>query len=116
MRPIYKLLTKNNQFIWTRDCQKAFDTIKELVISDKVLVHFNPNFLIILTTDDGIAGCLSHIMPDGSERPISFILRTFVAAENNYSVTDKEALAIYWSVKKLFQYLQYQRFTIRTDH
>ena len=55
-------------------------------------------------------------MPDGNERPISFISRTFVPAEKNYSVTDKEALAIYWSVRKLFQYLQNQKFTIRTDH
>jgi hypothetical protein len=72
-----------------------------------------------LTTDgskDDIAGCLLHTIPDRNDRSISFILRTFVAAENNYSVTDKEALAIYWSVKKLFQYLQNQRFIIRTDH
>lgn len=67
-------------------------------------------------SNEGIAGCLSHIMPDGSERPISFISRIFVPAENNYFVTDKEALAIYWSVRKLFQYLQNQKFTIRTDH
>ncbi|VVC35786.1 Integrase, catalytic core,Aspartic peptidase domain,Ribonuclease H-like domain,Retrotransposon gag [Cinara cedri] len=103
----------------TPDCQIAFDKIKELVISDKVLVHFNPSFPIILTTDasnDGIAGCLSHKMPDGDERPISFISRTFMPAENNYSITDKEALAIFWSVRKLFQYLQNQVFTIRTDH
>ncbi|VVC41753.1 Ribonuclease H-like domain,Integrase, catalytic core,Reverse transcriptase domain [Cinara cedri] len=119
MKPIYNLLTKNKHFCWTPDCQIAFDKIKELVISDKVLVHFNPSFPIILTTDasnDGIAGCLSHKMPDGDERPISFISRTFMPAENNYSVTDKEALAIFWSVRKLFQYLQNQVFTIRTDH
>jgi len=69
-----------------------------LVISDKIIVHFNPNYPIILSTDasnDGIAGCLSHKMPDGSERPISIISRTFMTARNNYSVTDKEALAIY---------------------
>ncbi|KAF0708423.1 Reverse transcriptase domain-containing protein [Aphis craccivora] len=87
--------------------------------ADNVLVHFNSNYPIILSTDasnEGIAGCLSHIMPDGSERPISFISRIFVPAENNYFVTDKEALAIYWSVRKLFQYLQNQKFTIRTDH
>jgi len=36
--------------------------------------------------------------------------------KKNYFVTDKEALAIYWSVRKLFQYLQNQQFIIRTDH
>jgi len=38
MRPIYNLLTKNKQFCWTRDCQIAFDKIKELIVSDNVLV------------------------------------------------------------------------------
>lgn len=105
MRPIYNILTKNKQFCWTRDCQIAFDKIKELIISNNVLVHFNTNYSIILSTDasnDGIAGCLSHKMADGRERLISFISRTYVPAENNYSVTDKEALAINGRLKNYF--------------
>jgi len=72
-------------------------------------VHFNPNYPIILSTDasnDGIADCLSHKMPDGSERPISIISRTSMPTRNNYSVTDKEALAIYCSIRVLLQYSQ----------
>jgi len=119
MKPIYNLFTKIKRFYWTWDCQLVFDQVKKLVISDKVLVHFNPNYPIILSTDasnDGIVDCLSHKMLDGSERPISFISRTFAQVETNYSVADKEALAIYWSVRKLLQYLQNQQFIIRTDH
>lgn len=55
-------------------------------------------------------------MKDGSERPITFISRTLMPTEKHYSVTDKEALAVYWSVRKLFQYLQNQKFVIKTDH
>jgi len=51
MKPIYNLLTKNKRFCLTLDCQLTFDQVKELFILDKVLVHFNPNYSIILSTD-----------------------------------------------------------------
>lgn len=41
MKPIYELFTKNKQFKWSRECRIAFDKAKYLVVSDKVLVHFN---------------------------------------------------------------------------
>lgn len=42
-------------------------------------------------------------MPDGVERPICYISRTLSKAEKNYAVLHKEALAIHWSVQKLYQ-------------
>lgn len=75
------------------------------MVSDKVLVHFNQDLPIVLKTDasnDGISGCLSHIMANGSERPITFISRTLMPAEKRYS----EALAVYWSVRKLYYYIK----------
>lgn len=59
-----------------------------------VKVHFNSKLLIILMTDksnDGIAGCLSYIMPNGETLPIGFIFRTFMSVtEKRHSMTDKE--------------------------
>ncbi len=49
----------------------------------------------------GIGAVLSHIMPDKQERPIAYVSRTLIAAENNYSQLEKEALAIVFDVKKL---------------
>jgi len=37
-------------------------------------------------------------------------------AEKKYSVTEKEALLVYWYTKKLFQYLYGNNFVIKTDH
>lgn len=119
MKPIFELLKKNNKYIWTDACGKAFEEIKRIIGSDEILVHFDPKIPIILQTDacqDGIAGALLHKFPNGQLKPIAFISRTLMPAEKNYSTLDKEALAIYWSVRRFYHYLMGQEFTIQTDH
>lgn len=41
--------------------------------SDSFLVHYNPELPLVLATDAspyGVGAVLSHVLPDGSERPI----------------------------------------------
>ena len=59
---------------------------------------------------------LSHIMEDGSEKPIAFALRSLAAAEKKYSQLDKEGLAVVFDVKKFHQYLFGRSFNIKSDH
>lgn len=49
--PLYKLLQKNVKFIWKTDCEKAFKKIKNIIASDVVLIHFNPDLKIKLVCD-----------------------------------------------------------------
>ena len=53
----------------------------------------------------GLGAVLSHTMPNGLERPIEFISRTFTAAEKNYAQIDREAAVIVWAVKGFQLYL-----------
>lgn len=59
---------------------------------------------------------LSGISPDGVERPITFISKVLSETERKYSAVVKEALEIYWAVKKLSQYLLGRHFKLVTDH
>jgi hypothetical protein len=107
LRPIYNLLSQKAKFEWKPECEKAFKKIKEILISDPCLVHFNPKLSITLTTDasnEGISEVLSHIIHK-EEKMVGCVSRTLMPAEKNYTVVHKEALAVYYGVTKFHQYL-----------
>ncbi|GFR26337.1 hypothetical protein TNCT_385321 [Trichonephila clavata] len=117
--PLNNLTKKNVRFLWSKDCQVAFEQIKKEICSPKVLVHYDPSLPLTLASDAspvGIGCALSHVYPDGSERPIAFASRTLSGSEKKYSQIDKEALSIVWAVKKFYLYLKGRRFTLITDH
>ncbi|GFW19288.1 retrovirus-related Pol polyprotein from transposon 412 [Trichonephila clavipes] len=106
-------------FLWSKDCQVAFEQIKKEICSPKILVHYDPSLPLTLASDAspvGIGCVLSHVYPDGSERPIAFASRTLSGSEKKYSQIDKEALSIVWAVRKFYLYLKGRRFTLITHH
>ncbi|GFR02414.1 transposon Tf2-9 polyprotein [Trichonephila clavata] len=86
---------ENCRFLWSKDFQVAFDQIKKEICSPKVLLHYDPSLPLTLASDAstvGIGCVLSHVYPDGPERPIAFAARTLSGSEKKYSQIDKETL------------------------
>lgn len=119
LHPLNCLLQLGNKWHWSQDCEKAFKQAKELVTSDNVLTHYDPQVPLKLACDAspyGIGAVLSHRFSDGTERPIAFASRSLNTAERNYAQIDREALSLVWGVKKFNQYLYGKHFTLLTDH
>lgn len=119
LAPVYRLLQKDNSFEWTEDCANAFKLAKEVISSDRVLTHYDRNRPVKLVCDAalyGIGAAIFHVMDDGQERPIAFASQVLSKAELNYSATDREALAIYFGVKRFQHYLLGRHFILLTDH
>jgi len=117
--PLNKLLKKNSQYLWTDECQKAFQTLKDVLISHPILKLYNHNYKCHLFVDAsqlGLGAVLKQEHPDGNLYPISFHSRTLRPYEENYSITELECLAIIDSIDKYSYYLHGNKFTIHTDH
>lgn len=64
--------------------KRSFEDSMNLLLSSKILAHFDPNKELILACDAssyGVGAVLSHKMSDGTERPIAFASRTLSSAE-----------------------------------
>ena len=97
VHPLNQLLENNHQGKWTEQCETAFYNVKEMITSEQVLTHYDPSLPLRLACDAspvGIGAGLSHMMNDGTERPIAFTSRTLTKTEQGYAQIDKEALAI----------------------
>lgn len=119
IKPLNELLEKNRKWVWSDACQKAFENVKQLITSEPVLTHYDPKAPVRLACDAspyGLGAVLSHVMSDGSEKPIAFASRSLTKAERNYAQIDREACAIFWAVKKFHAYLFGRKFTLLTDH
>ena len=104
--PLYWLLQNSTPWKWEQKQRKAFQEVKNLLNSGRVLAHFDDQLPLVLACDAspyGLGAVLSHRMTDGTEKPIGFSSRTLGKAEQNYSQLDKEALAIIIGVKKYHQ-------------
>ena len=54
--PLHKLLRKNQKFIWSQECQKAFNYLKDYLCKTPILTIYDPNLPIKIYTDGSIVG------------------------------------------------------------
>ena len=115
---LYDLTKKDTPYIWSDDCEKAFQSLKNKMLSYDVLVFPNFKKPFLLATDASITGlgaCLSQEV-DGVLRPVGFAGRGLTSAERNYTTTEQECLAVVWAIQHFRVYLEGQRFELHTDH
>lgn len=117
--PIDKLLRKDEPFIWSKECDQAFTTFKNILTSDLLLTHYDPQLPIMIAADASSTGigCVAyHTYTDGSVKAFHHASRRLTSAEQRYSQVEKEGLGIIFAVKKFHKYIWGRRFTIYTDH
>ena len=95
-------------------CETAFRALKEKLTTAPVLVcpSFTKDFQ--LSTDASGTGIGAVLEQDG--QPIAYASRTLSTAEKNYSVIQRECLAIVYATKQFRHYLLGRHFTLLTDH
>lgn len=118
-KPLHELLRKNTKFIWNDRAEKAFQELKNKLISAPLLAHFRPHAETELRTDAcgyGIGAVLLQKNKEGVFHPIAYASRKLTKAEMNYSITEQECLAAVWALKYFRSYIWGAHVRIVTDH
>lgn len=117
--PLVALLRKGKTWSWNEECECAFQAIKDALVSAPILSCPDFNLPFIVQTDAsayGIGAVLSQKKSNGEEHVICYVSRSLSRQERNYSVTERECLAVIYAIEKLRPYLEGYRFTVITDH
>ena len=118
-QPLHNLTCKGASFEWSTECEEAFKSLKEQLVTPPVLAF--PSFDIDFTfeTDasiQGLGAILSQPQPDGKLHPVAYASRALNKAEKNYNITELETLAVVWAISHFHSYLYGNRVTVLTDH
>lgn len=120
--PLNKLTSsskKSGGFIWTKEAEESFNKLKECLISAPILScpDFQKPFEVHTDASDFGVGAMLTQTIDDVEHPIAYMSKSLSAQERNYSITEREALAVLVALEHWRCYLDNgHKFTVFTDH
>ncbi len=116
--PLNALTKKGVKFEWSQSCSDAFDKLKRALVSAPILAYpdFKKEFLLFVDASSTGLGFTLAQNQGGKEVVIAYNGRGLNKAEQNYSTTEREELALVEGIKKFQPYLFGRKFTVVTDH
>ena len=110
-----RIVTEKHKWVRSSTCDQAFDDAKKLLLSSKLLTHYDES--LPLKTGHRcisirVGAVISHVLPTGEEHAIAFTSRPLT--KQKYSRIHKEALGIVCGVQKF--HTIGRKFTLTTDH
>lgn len=118
--PLYELLKKNAIWSWRQREAESFAALKASLAQVVEVCYPKKQGTFIIQTDSsdsGLGACLSQEQQEeGEVRIIAFASRTLRGPEKNYTVTEKETLAIIFALKTWRTYVLGRPLILKTDH
>ncbi|GFX25906.1 retrovirus-related Pol polyprotein from transposon 297 [Trichonephila clavipes] len=112
--PLYRLKKKGAKFNWSTEAQDSFNKVKRALTETPVLQL--PNFQEQFNLCTDASGVRIGAVLNENHRPIAFAFRTLNKAERNYTVMERECLAVIWAWNKFRTYFGPLPVKIITDH
>ena len=111
---------KGATFNWTKECDAAFRLLKEKLMEDPVLISPQVDTDYIIHCDESkysYSGILQQTRPGTEElAPVAYFSGDFDKTQVKWNIAEKEAYAIYKSVKKFAFYITGAKTTVYSDH
>ena len=101
-KPLHELTCKDTEWKWTDKCQTAFENLKNMFISQPVLLMVDTTKLLQIESDASeyaTGTVLSMLQDNGKWHPCAYLSKEFNDTEHNYDVHDKEMMGIMCALK-----------------
>ena len=107
-----------NNIEWSNSQELAFQTLKDNLTSSPILHLPDIEKPFILRTDASNSGLGAVLLQKHEDEvfPVAYASKKLLAREVNYSVIERECLAVVWAIRKFQRYLYGKEFTLQTDH
>ncbi|GJT44259.1 reverse transcriptase domain-containing protein [Tanacetum coccineum] len=117
-RPMTHLLEKDTPFLFSSECQSSFEILKKKLTEAPILVSpdWDLPFELMCDASDYAVGAVLGQRKDKYFRPIHYASKTLSDAQTNYTVTEKELLAVVYAFEKFRSYLVLSKTIVYTDH
>ncbi|RVW53505.1 Retrovirus-related Pol polyprotein from transposon 297 [Vitis vinifera] len=94
--------------VWDDQCQRAFERIREYLLSPPVLAPPTPGrpLLLYLSVSDVALGCmLAQLDDSGKDRAIYYLSKRMLDYETRYVMIERYYLALVWATRRLRHYM-----------
>ena len=111
-KPLTDLTKKGKKFVWDNKAESAFKELKRAIMSDAMLRHPVLDKAFVLYTDASDFAIAAVLMQEEDSLglcPLEYYSRKLIASELNYSVHDKELLAVKEAFEEWRHYLLYSK-------
>ena len=117
-RPLCRLLEKDAKFNFDESYQYSFEEIKSRLVEAPIMakLEWNKEFEIMCDVSDYAIGAVLGQKAEKMFRAIYYSSKTFNEAQENYSTTEKEMLAMVFACEKFRPYILGSLVIIQTDH
>lgn len=111
--------TRSNKVIieWNAEAIEAFEKLKAEICSDNVLIlpNFDEEFFLVTDSYKAYVAVLCQNL-NGELKPVAFFSKQINSAQQRYSISEKELLAIVMSIEHFHSYLYGRKFKVHSYH
>jgi len=116
--PLFDLTRKDVVFVWSQDYQRAFDTLKKVLVDAPTLIRpdFSRPFCLDVDWSTKGVGAILFQKEGRFEKVVAYASKGLMVAQRRFHPMEGECYALIWGIMHFKQYLHRNRFTFRTDH
>ena len=119
-RPLQQLTCDGARWQWTQEEQLSFERLKAALSTKTTLGYFDPKKPTSIFIDGnpiGLGAVLTQEEESSKEViPLHFANCPLTSTQARYPQIDREALSIYWAVKRFHLFVYGKEFKVITDH